>query len=140
MISSAEAQFQLFLMDEYIDISLAVLKHKLCWSFKVSTLQLPQNDLKMPQIDFFIKEVVTVASALKRPEPKPTYAELGFDDNLVRKLKEFNKADFDFYHRMNQTFWETVHVSKISDLTCSLRRAFKRVLTKWRSQPIRKLF
>ena len=36
MISSAEAQFQLFLMDEYIDISLAVLKHKLCWSFKVS--------------------------------------------------------------------------------------------------------
>ena len=54
-----------------------------------------------------------MASALKRPEPKPTYSELGFDDDLVRKLKEFNKADFDFYHRMNQTFWETVHVSKI---------------------------
>ena len=40
MISSAEAQFQLFLMDEYIDISLAVLKHKLCSAFKVSTLQI----------------------------------------------------------------------------------------------------
>lgn len=55
-----------------------------------------------------------MASALKRPEPKPTYSELGFDDDLVRKLKEFNKADFDFYHRMNQTFWETVHVSHLT--------------------------
>ena len=54
-----------------------------------------------------------MASALKRPEPKPTYSELGFDDDLVTKLKEFNKADFDFYHRMNETFWETVRVSKI---------------------------
>jgi len=112
MISSAEAQFQLFLMDEYIDISLAVLKHKLCWSFK---------------------EVVTVASALKRPEPKPTYSELGFDDDLVRKLKEFNKADFDFYHRMNQTFWETVHKigeHKILSITSTIVESAKRLQDK----------
>ena len=90
MISSAEAQFHLILIDEYFDISLAVLKHQLCWSYK---------------------EVVTVASALKRPEKRPDYDKLGFDDELLLKLKEFNKADFEFYARMNQTFWDTVRVS-----------------------------
>ena len=57
------------------------------------------------------KEVVTVASALKRPTKAPDYAKLGFDDDLLKKLKEFNRADFDFYAKMNKTFWETVHVS-----------------------------
>ena len=66
-----------------------------------------------------------MASALKRPEPKPTYSELGFDDDLIRKLKEFNKADFDFYHRMNQTFWETVRVSKIFSEPCSPNKSFR---------------
>ena len=74
-----------------------------------------------------------MASALKRPEPKPTYSELGFDDELVRKLKEFNKADFDFYHRMNQTFWETVHVSHIKRTVRQMIFFKSEFLENWRT-------
>ena len=97
MISSVQAQFQLILIDEYIDISLALLKHALCWTYK---------------------EVVTIASALHRPkvgdESYPSYENYGFDADMIAKLREFNKADFDFYRQMNQTFWEQVQVSLLS--------------------------
>lgn len=52
MISSVEAQFQLILIDDYIDISLALLKHALCWTYK---------------------EVVTIASAVHRPKLGDTW-------------------------------------------------------------------
>lgn len=105
MISSVQAQFQLILIDEYIDISLALLKHALCWTYK---------------------EVVTIASALHRPklgdESYPSYENYGFDSVMVAKLKEFNKADFEFYNQMNQTFWEQVQVSKLSQFFSIIKR------------------
>ena len=90
MISSVDAQYHIILIDEYFDLSLAILKHKLCWSYK---------------------DIITVAAAIKRPMKEPSNEELGFDDELVEKLKQFNKADFDFYDTMNQTFWDHINVS-----------------------------
>lgn len=88
MISSVEAQYHIILIDEYFDLSLALLKHKLCWAYK---------------------DIITVAAAVRRPLMLPTHDDTHMDSDIIEKLKIFNKADFDFYDTMNQTFWETIH-------------------------------
>lgn len=86
MISSVEAQYHIIVIDEYFDYSLALLKYKLCWSYK---------------------DVITIAASIRRPiEP---YSEHALDDEMVAKLRTFNAADFQFYETMNNTFWDTVH-------------------------------
>ena len=66
-----ETQYHLILIAEYFDESLAVLKHKLCWSYK---------------------DIITVAAAVKRPTNHLTGNELVLDSDLKEKLKNFNKA------------------------------------------------
>ena len=89
MISSVETQYHLILIAEYFDESLAVLKYKLCWSYK---------------------EIITVAAAVKRPTEDITGNKLVLDSDLKEKLRSFNKADFEFYETMNRTFWEIIDV------------------------------
>ena len=106
MISSVEAQYHIIVIDEYFDYSLALLKYKLCWSYKVLISIFGENKI----IRIICKDVITIAASIRRPiEP---YLEHELDDEMVAKLRTFNAADFQFYETMNNTFWDTVHVSK----------------------------
>merc|ERR1712176_753188 len=54
------------------------------------------------------KEIITVAASVKRPTEDITGNKLVLDSDLKEKLKNFNKADFEFYETMNRTFWEVI--------------------------------
>ena len=66
MIKSTESQFHLMLLDEYFEDSLAVLKHKLCWT---------------------VRDVVYLAAAIKRPQQARRYEDVGLTDELVDKIR-----------------------------------------------------
>jgi len=87
MIKSTESQFHLMLLDEYFEDSLAVLKHKLCWT---------------------VRDVVYLAAAIKRPQHSRRYEDFGLTDELVDKIRNLNKGDVQLYDTFQEVFWNTL--------------------------------
>lgn len=87
MIKSTESQFHLMLLDEYFEDSLAVLKHKLCWT---------------------VRDVVYLAAAIKRPQHSRRYEDVGLTDELVDKIRNLNKGDVQLYDTFQEVFWNTL--------------------------------
>ncbi|CAG5099955.1 Oidioi.mRNA.OKI2018_I69.XSR.g16767.t1.cds [Oikopleura dioica] len=74
MIKSTESQFHVMLLDEFFEESLAMLKHKLCWT---------------------VRDVVYLAAAIRRPQTVRSYEDVGLSDEIVEKIRHgFSKTSF----------------------------------------------
>uniref|UniRef100_A0A8C5T383 Galactose-3-O-sulfotransferase 2 n=1 Tax=Malurus cyaneus samueli TaxID=2593467 RepID=A0A8C5T383_9PASS len=82
MLNAIEASFDFVLISEYFDESMVLLKEMLCWDLD-SVVSFPLNSRD---------------SSTKSPLP----------DDVVEKLKAWNRLDWEIYTHFNRTFWERI--------------------------------
>ncbi|KFQ37060.1 Galactose-3-O-sulfotransferase 2, partial [Mesitornis unicolor] len=82
MLKAIEASFDLLLISEYFDESMVLLKEVLCWDLD-SVVSFPLNSRD---------------SSTKSP----------LSDTIMKKIKEWNRLDWEIYAHFNRTFWERI--------------------------------
>jgi len=120
MIKSTESQFHLMLLDEYFEDSLAVLKHKLCWT---------------------VRDVVYLAAAIKRPQHSRRYEDVGLTEELVDKIRNLNKGDVQLYDTFQEVFWnslETIGRARVNvikhQIFSNADKIVQRCIKNWETQ------
>ncbi|XP_009982554.1 PREDICTED: galactose-3-O-sulfotransferase 2-like, partial [Tauraco erythrolophus] len=82
MLKAIEASFDLLLISEYFDESMVLLKEMLCWDLD-SIVSFPLN--------------IRDSSTKSR-----------LSDSIVKKIKDWNRLDWEIYTHFNRTFWERI--------------------------------